>query len=62
MKPIVREMFGISGGLMRYVMEHWRNDTVKRKSKYSEENLLKLQFVHNKPQVDWPGIEPQDLH
>ena len=43
-------------------MEHWWSNTVKRKQKYLEENLSKLQLVHNKSCVDWPGIEPRDLH
>jgi hypothetical protein len=43
-------------------MEHWWSDTVKRKAKCLEENLCKLQFVHNKSPVDWPGIELSDLH
>jgi hypothetical protein len=38
-------------------MEHWWNDTVRRKMKYCEENLLQCHSVHNKSHMDWPEIE-----
>jgi len=38
-------------------MEHWWNDTDRRKLKYWEENLSQCCSVHNKSHTDWPEIE-----
>jgi hypothetical protein len=39
-------------------MEHRWNEIYREKPKYSGKNLSQCHFVHHKPQMDWPGIEP----
>ena len=39
------------------VKQGW-NDTDKEKSKYRAKARAQCHFVHHKPHVDWPGIEP----
>ena len=41
-------------------MEHWQNDTERRKPQYLEKNLSPAHFSHNKFHMDWLGSE-QDL-
>jgi hypothetical protein len=38
-------------------IEHWWNDTDRRKLKYWKENLSQYYSVHNKSHTDWPEIE-----
>jgi hypothetical protein len=40
------------------VMEHRWNEIDRGKPKYSGKNLSQCHFVHNKPHMDWTGIEP----
>lgn len=42
----------------RMCMEHWRNDTSRRKPKHVERNLPRCYFAYTKSHVHWPGIEP----
>ena len=39
-------------------MERQRNDTDRRKLKYSEKNQSNCHFEHRKLNTDWPGIGP----
>jgi hypothetical protein len=39
-------------------MEHWWNDTDRRKPKYWERNLSHCHSVHQKCHTKWPWIEP----
>jgi hypothetical protein len=36
--------------------DHWWNNPDGGKLKYLEKNLSQCHFVHNKSQMDWPGI------
>jgi hypothetical protein len=40
------------------IIEHWWNDTYRRKPKYSEKTLSLDYFVLRKSPVEWHGIEP----
>jgi hypothetical protein len=42
-------------------MEHQWNEIDTGKPKYSGKNLSQRHFVHNKPHMDWPGIETGPL-
>jgi hypothetical protein len=46
-------LFGFS-----FLMVHRWNDIDRGKPKYSEKNLSQCHFVHHKPHMDRPGIEP----
>jgi hypothetical protein len=43
---------------MKMNMEHWWNDTDRRKVKYSDKNLPQCHFVHHKSHINRPRIEP----
>jgi hypothetical protein len=43
---------------MKTSVENWWNDTDRERQKYWERNLTQCHFVQNKPDIDWPGIEP----
>jgi hypothetical protein len=45
----------------RMNMEHWWNDTVGRRLKYSKKNVPQYHFTHHKFHMDWPQIEPGTL-
>jgi len=38
-------------------MEHYSNDTDRRKPKHSEKNLFNYHYVHHKSHMHWPGKE-----
>jgi len=38
-------------------LEQWWDDSIWRKTKWSERNLSSATFVRHKHHVDWPGIE-----
>jgi hypothetical protein len=42
---------------MKYVLEHWWNDTDKGKPKNLEKNLSQFHFANRKSHMDWPGIK-----
>jgi hypothetical protein len=44
--------------LLFLVMEHRWNEIDRGKPKNSGKNLSQCHFVHNKSNMDWPGIEP----
>ena len=39
-------------------MEYYWNDTDEETFKSLKRNLSQCHFVYQKPDVDWPGIEP----
>jgi hypothetical protein len=39
-------------------MDYWWTDAVRRKLKYTEQDIFQCHFVHCKSYMDWPGIEP----
>ena len=41
---------------MKKNMEHWWNDTDKKKQKYLEKNLSQGYFVYHKYRKEWPGL------
>jgi len=38
-------------------VDHWWNDTSRRKPKYSKENKSQCHFVYHKSHIDWPWVE-----
>jgi len=42
---------------MKMIMEKWWNNTERGKPEYLEKNLTQCNFGHNKPHLDWLGME-----